>query len=141
MKQLQRNLAVLTWLRLIRVAQKISHLGAVRVQQLGLSGAQFDLLVEIAGAEGISQQVLAEKLLVTKGNISQLLAKLEQNGLVVRKPSGVTNELYLSDQAKQLVADALPQHDQFITAMMRGLSQQEQQQLYDLLRKLEHSIA
>ncbi len=135
-----RNLSVLTWLRLVRVAQKVSHAGAEHITRYGLSGALFDALAQISADEGITQQEVAEQLLVTKGNISQLLTKLEQQGLIEKRQQGHANHLYVTIKGKALLDEITPNHDAFITERMSQLSEDELRQLNDLLRKLDKRL-
>ncbi|MDP3318607.1 MAG: MarR family transcriptional regulator [Bosea sp. (in: a-proteobacteria)] len=46
-----------------------------RIRALGLSIPQFDLLSTLTEREGISQNELAERLYVTKGNVSGLVER------------------------------------------------------------------
>ena len=56
-----------------------------RLRALGLSVAQFDLLSTLTESEGITQRDLAERLYVTKGNVSGLVDRLVEAGLVDRR--------------------------------------------------------
>lgn len=132
-----RNLSVITWIRLVRVVQRISHAGTEQIERHGLSGAQFDVLAQIAAKEGQLQQDIAQELLVTKGNISQLLAKLERDKFIERRQEGRANHLFLTEKGRALVAQILPKHDAFITEHMQKLSPDELRQLLALLRKLD----
>jgi DNA-binding PadR family transcriptional regulator len=46
---------------------------------------------EVGRARGLSQQDLAATLLVTKGNVTQLLDRMQRDGLIVRCQEGRTN--------------------------------------------------
>lgn len=56
-----------------------------RLRALGLSVAQFDLLSTLTESEGITQRDLAERLYVTKGNVSGLVDRLVEAGMVDRR--------------------------------------------------------
>ena len=83
-----RDPAVLAWLRLERVHQQISRAAEACVRRSGLSLAQFDVLAQVGAFEGSSQKALAARLLVTKGNITQLLDRMEACGLLQRRQAG-----------------------------------------------------
>ena len=136
-----RNLAVLTWLRLVRVAQKVSHAGATHIAQYDLSDGLFDVLAQIGADEGLTQQELADQLLVTKGNVSQLLAKLEQRSLIEKRQEGRVKYIYLTEAGRSLVAEILPKHDAFIQQHLASLNSEELQQLHALLRKLDKHLS
>jgi DNA-binding MarR family transcriptional regulator len=105
-----------------------------------LSLAQFDVLAHVAAAEGLTQQTLADRLLVTKGNVCQLLDRMEQTHLITRRQQGRSNQLFLTPKGKDTFLSVIPALDQEIAKLLAGLSVEEQLQLADLLRKLERSI-
>jgi DNA-binding MarR family transcriptional regulator len=145
--------SVLAWLRLMRVFQKIDgasarHFEAAsaryfeswKPKQPKLSTAQFDVLAHIGAAEGITQQELAESLFVTKGNISQLLDRMERLELVKRCQEGRSNTLFLTDQGRRLYAELVPAQEALIAELFAPLSHDEQTLLLALLRKLDQSL-
>ncbi len=75
--------SVLAWLRLYRVVQKIDRAQSAYLRSWDLNTAQFDVLAHVGAHKGITQQELADSLLVTKGNISQL-ARCPHDGEVDR---------------------------------------------------------
>jgi len=142
-----RQPAVLAWLRLARVFQKIDtrserffRTHELNTEQFELNTAQFDVLAQVGAARGMTQQELADALLVTKGNISQLLSKLEQVGLIARRQEGRTNCLSLTKQGEALFQLVVPQQEALIADLLAPLSDDEQRELLRLLRKLDHGI-
>jgi DNA-binding MarR family transcriptional regulator len=133
---------VLAWLRLMRVFQKVDGASARHFQgwEPKLSTAQFDVLAHIGAAEGITQQELAESLFVTKGNISQLLDRMERLELVKRCQEGRSNTLFLTDQGRRLFAELVPAQEALIAELFAPLSHDEQTQLLALLRKLDQEL-
>ena len=73
------------WFRFMRLHQRMLIQMTARIRALGLSIPQFDLLSTLTEREGISQSELAERLYVTKGNVSGLVDRLVQAGLVERR--------------------------------------------------------
>jgi DNA-binding MarR family transcriptional regulator len=73
------------WFRVMRLHQRMLGQMTVRIRALCLSIPQFDLLSTLTEGEGISQSELAERLYVTKGNVSGLVDRLVQAGLVERR--------------------------------------------------------
>jgi len=135
-----RQPAVLAWLRLARVFQKIDMRSERFFRTHELNTAQFDVLAQVGAARGMTQQELADALLVTKGNISQLLNKLEQTGMITRQQTGRTNCLFLTEQGQALFEVVVPQQEALIADLLAPLSADEQRELLRLLRKLDHSI-
>src|SRR5689334_15111954 len=132
--------SVLAWLRLFRVFQKIDRASSAHLRTWGLSTAQFDILARVGATRGITQQELADRLLVTKGNISQLLDRLERRGLLKRCQEGRTNTLSLTEEGQQLYAQVVPAQEEMVAQHFSALTSQEVNQLLHLLRKLDRAI-
>lgn len=127
-------------MRLARVFQKVDRASAEHLRAWGLSIAQFDVIAQVGSAEGITQQELADKLLVTKGNICQLLDRMEQHGLIRRQQEGRVKHLFLTDAGTRLYQQAVPAQEAFISEQFAALAPEEQAQLLTLLRKLDHAL-
>ncbi len=132
--------ALLAWLRLARAFQKIDRASAAHLRAWDLSVAQFDALAQLGAAEGITQQELADRLLVTKGNVSQLLDRMERRGLIRRCQEGRAMRLFLTDTGRRLHAAAVPAQEALITGRFAALTPAEQRQLLGLLRKLDRAL-
>lgn len=72
------------WLAVARTTQLFQRFLSQALLPLGLEVAHYDVLANVARDEGLSQQVLARRLLVAKSNVSALLAVLERKGLIER---------------------------------------------------------
>jgi DNA-binding MarR family transcriptional regulator len=139
-----KDTGVLAWLYMMRVSDKMERLSHDNLTRFELTPAQFDVLAHLVAAEGISQQTLSEKLLVTKGNVCGLIDRLEDRGLVVRRPDPEdrrSNLLFLTPKGRELVERAVPAHEKFIIELMSTLCVEQQQQLKSLLRHLDKTIA
>jgi DNA-binding MarR family transcriptional regulator len=132
--------AVPAWMRLVRVFQKVDRASVEHLRQWDLSVAQFDVLAKIAGNQGLTQQELADRLLVTKGNVCQLLDRMEHNGLLVRQQEGRANRLFLTPTGKRLAEQVVPAQESVVTKCFSPLNADEQQQLLSLLRKLDRGL-
>jgi DNA-binding MarR family transcriptional regulator len=140
MAKVMRMTAVPAWLRLARVFQKVDRASVEHLRQWDLSVAQFDVLAQVGSAEGQTQQEVADRLLVTKGNICQLLDRLERNGLIVRRQEGRANRLFLTPKGRQLYERVVPAQEALIAESLSPLTADEQHQLLALLRKLDHAL-
>jgi DNA-binding MarR family transcriptional regulator len=127
-------------MRLMRVYHKIDRRTAQALKCWGLSVSRFDVLNQAGLREGRTQQDLADALLVTKGNIVQLLDGMESDGLLLRRRSGRTNHIYLTDRGRELRQDVLAAHEANIARELSILSPDEQQTLSGLLRKIDRSL-
>jgi DNA-binding MarR family transcriptional regulator len=135
-----RNPAVRAWVRMLRLSQKVVQPALLEMlRRLGLNPAEFDILDTLAAREGLTQQDLADTLLVTKSNMTYHLCRMEERGLVDRRAEGRKNRLYLTGEGRRLLEEALPEHEALIDERFSGLSVEERAQLDDLLKKLERS--
>ena len=73
------------WLQVVKVYQTCYSVLSQELKYLDLSVAQHDVLTAIHHEDGLSQQRLAEKLLVVKSNVTALLGRLEARGLIRRE--------------------------------------------------------
>ena len=135
-----RRPSVVAWLRLLRVNSKVERALGEHLRGWGLNNAQFDVLAHVGAAEGITQQELADSLLVTKGNVAQLLGRMEERGLILRQREGRNNRLFLTDEGRRLFAEVVPAHEDLIDEQLYALSQEERKRLHELLRKLDRAL-
>lgn len=106
----------------------------------GLTMAQFDVLAHVGVAPGLTQQELADSLLVTKGNVCQLLDRMEKSELIERRSEGRANRLFLTNVGQDLFDRIVPEHEDVIAGKFGALTPDEQSQLLSLLRKLDQSL-
>lgn len=134
------SISVFLWTRLARIRRKYERAAAEQLRSWDISLAQFDLLTTLSVSEGTTQFDLAKHLLVTQGNITQLLDKLEQRGLLTRHQEGRTKCLMLTEQGRRLLDAVMPAHILWNADQFAGLSDEEQKQLLVLLRKLDQTM-
>lgn len=132
--------SVLAWLRLCHVVQKIGRAQNNHLRAWDLNEAQFDVLAQIGASQGITQQQLADKLLVTKGNVSQLLNRMEHLGLLRRCPKQRNNALLLTEKGQELHDNVVPAIEALIAKQFSALSEAEVVNLLRLLRKLDRAL-
>ncbi len=135
-----RSQAVVAWLRLMRVQQKMERAAMEDLRRWDLSVPQFDVLAHVGAVDGITQQELAEARLTTKGNLSQILDNMESCGLIERERDGRSKRVRLSARGRALLAEALPLHEAAIAARFCALQANEQAHLRKLLRRLDKSL-
>ena len=137
----ERSIAVPAWLRLARVFQRVDRASVDVLRRWDLSVAQFDVLVQVGLREGLTQQQLADQLLVTKVNVCQLLDRMEERGLLERRQEGRANRLYLTEKGRALRAEATPAQEQLIEDVFAALPRAQQAALLASLRRHDHGLA
>ncbi|WP_424767612.1 MarR family winged helix-turn-helix transcriptional regulator [Paenibacillus sp. sgz302251] len=132
------RLGLMIWFRLSRVYSQSVRETHQHLKKWGLSAAQFDMIAQVGVHDRLTQQQLANKLFVTKGNITQLLGKLEGQGLVQREQEWKTKYVSLTEKGKELFNEVVPMQEQFQASQYNGLNQAEKKQLLELLKKIQH---
>ncbi|WP_299742474.1 MarR family winged helix-turn-helix transcriptional regulator [uncultured Rossellomorea sp.] len=132
-----KRLGLMIWFRLSRVYNHSIRRNNEHLREWGLTSAQFDILIQVGIHNEITQKELGEKLFVTKGNITQLLVKMEKLGWVQRKQDWKTKTISLTDQGQKLYDQVVPDQEDFQASQFCGLDPTEQMQLIDLLKKVQ----
>lgn len=112
------------WFRFMRLHQRMLMKMTARVRALGLSIPQFDLLSTLTEREGISQNELAERLYVTKGNVSGLVDRLVQAGLVERRAIAGDRRSYamhLTPEGRRLAEEGIKTQRDFVAQTLGKL--------------------
>jgi DNA-binding MarR family transcriptional regulator len=132
--------ALRTWVRFVRTYQALQQrLGRV-LESAGLTLPQFDVLANLGMTEGITQQELADKLLVTKGNVVGLLDRMESAGLVERRADPTdrrANRIHLTRRGRDALRQAFPAHRGVLREAMARLSAADRQALSRLLERID----
>jgi MarR family transcriptional regulator, organic hydroperoxide resistance regulator len=131
-----------TWVQLARTYLLVQRRIVRALAEHDITLAQFDVLATLHHSEGLTQQDLAEWLLVTKGNICGLLDRLERAGWVSRRADardGRTNRLHLTPDGRAKVREVLPEHDALVVRTLSVLDARERVQLREMLRRLEQA--
>ena len=117
--------AVRVWFRLLRLQTRINLSITARVREIGLSVPQCDVLTTLTEREGISQQDLAARLYVTKGNISGLIDRLEAAHLVERRSiegDRRSHAIYLTQQGRALAEQGIDVQRRFVIETLGRMS-------------------
>lgn len=112
------------------------------LEPVGIDPREFLLMRFVAASEGQSQQVLAERLGVPASRMVALVDRLEDEGLVERRPNPEDRrirELHLTGKGKGALERAGKIAIDYETQLCAGINRQEREQLIDLLQKLQVS--
>ncbi|NDI34679.1 MarR family winged helix-turn-helix transcriptional regulator [Chengkuizengella sediminis] len=135
----EKRLGLILWIRFVRFVNKNSRQSNQFLNQWNLSTAQFDVLAQIGSyTHGrLTQQELAKRMLVTKGNVTLLLKKMEDVDLIIREQEWKNKYISLTKKGEQLYNEVVPQQEQLRANQFRGLNREEQKQLLYLLKKIQ----
>lgn len=136
-KNRETKIGIILWFRLSRFYQRSNRSTNDHLKKWNLNAAQFDVLAQIGSSNIINQQDLANKLLVSKGNVTQLLKKMEQINLVGRKQEWKTKYVSLTEKGQRLYNEIVPIQEEFQASKFNALTLDEKKQLLHLLKKIE----
>ncbi len=131
------------WVELMRTVSLMEREISALVATCGLTITQFDVLATLDGLHGVTQQELAEKLLVTKGNVCGLIDRLEELGWVERKvdpEDARARRLYLTGAGRRKLQGVFPRHTREVVSRTTALSDSDAMKLRGLLLQLQQGI-
>ena len=105
----------------------------------GLNPTEFGILELLYHKGPMPLQQIGEKVLISSGNITYAVDKLEQKKLLERKPSPRDRRVIfaeLTQQGRELMEAIFPQHAEKLRAAVSGLTLDEQVEAIRLLKKL-----
>ena len=126
------------WIALARCYSTVAREVSTRVADYSLTTPQFGVLEALYHLGPLSLGELADKLLVTGGNITYVMDRLEEQELVVRDRSGPDRRVVmarLTAKGASLIEAVFPGHAAFVDELAGTLSHEEQETLRDLLKK------
>lgn len=132
------------WIALARAYATVTKSVSAKISEYGLTPAQFGVLEALLHLGPLPLGELADKLLVTGGNVTYVMDRLEKQGLVERRRSDQDRRVVtatLTPKGRELVQDVFPGHAAFIDDLMGALSAEEQEQARELLKRLGKGIA
>ena len=97
-----------------------------RLREIGVSIPQCDVLTTLTEQEGVSQQELAKRLYVTKGNISGLIDRLEEAGFVERRSTASDRRqhaIYLTKAGRQMAEKAIAVQRRWIASTLGRMTE------------------
>jgi DNA-binding MarR family transcriptional regulator len=124
---------------LARTYQAFSAYSEAQVRKMGLTPAQFDVVVTLGNQPGMSMGEIGEKTLITKGTLTGVIDRLEQKQLVEREVPADNRRsviVRLTDKGKNLFEQVFPAHIAYLKERFTQLDQSELQLLEVLLKRL-----
>lgn len=137
-----RDPGLLAWLRMLRVYTEVDRRTAELLKAYDLTVAQFDVIAQVGAHEGTTQQGLADSLMVTKGNVTQLLDRLEDRGLIERRqiPGRRGKCLFLTPEGWRLNRRVVPVQEAMISEAFSCVPVEDRQRLHTILVQLDRAL-
>jgi DNA-binding MarR family transcriptional regulator len=141
----QRGIETRVWLRMLACSNLIENELRNRLrEEFGTTLARFDVLAQIARppAEPTMSE-LSQRLMVTKGNITDVIGRLEAEQLVVRRRDHADARVlrvHLTSKGRRLVGTMVPAHNAWLAALLHEFDRDELRQLDGLLGRLRTAL-
>ena len=109
-------------------------------QEYHLSEGKFCCLIVLhQNPQGIAPSVIAQKVGVTKATISNMLMRMERDGVIYIKQAeddARKKLICLTEKGRAFMDKILPEHYLRVTKLMEKLTEEEQKELIRLLKKM-----
>ncbi|MGO4268540.1 MarR family winged helix-turn-helix transcriptional regulator [Paenibacillus sp. TAF58] len=135
----QRNDSLDLYIALSRASEWVNAHGDRDIRNHGLNRTEFGVLELLyhKGAQPIQQ--IGGKVLMSSGNITYVVDKLEKKEFVKRKTSTEDRRLIfaeITDNGKRFIEEVFPKHAEVIEKAVAGLTTEEKKIASQLLKKL-----
>lgn len=130
----ESKLRLRLWLRLLRATRAIE----VRVRERlrvehGATLPRFDVLATLARAEeGLILSELSERLMVSNGNLTGIVERLESDGLIVRRRRNGdrrTSFVSLTEEGRRVFERMAAEHERWIDELLADVEAEEAERL------------
>lgn len=133
------HLALAAHTSMIQAKESLAAAQSHQLESFGLTVSRFRVMETLLRGGPMRQSELSALLFWGQSNTHFLVSKLEEWGLVVRKPLERDKrvvEIHLTPDGEKLIAEAFPFHAMLVRAQMSVLDVREQETLCRLCRKL-----
>jgi MarR family 2-MHQ and catechol resistance regulon transcriptional repressor len=133
------DLALTMWVKLARASTTFGRLTGKDIEQYGLTQPQFGVLEMLGHLGPLTIGDIGKRMLVTAGCITVILDNLEKEGLVERVRSGEDRRVInvqLTTTGQATFKRIFRRHAKRVTELASVLTEEEQAQLSDLLKRL-----
>jgi MarR family 2-MHQ and catechol resistance regulon transcriptional repressor len=133
------DIALSMWVKLARATSTFSKLTLDDIRAYGLTQPQFGVLESLGHLGKITLGELSRKQLSSCGNITVVVDNLEKDGLVAREHCAEDRRVvyvHLTPKGEKLFGGIFKRHAACITELASVLTEDEQERLGALLKKL-----
>lgn len=138
--------ALRAWIQLTKCAKRIeSHVNRRFAEAHGTSLSRFDVLANLARCQGHAAGAteLSRMLLASQGNITRLLDRMEQDGLVRRRQDpgdGRISQVQMTPAGERLFDRLARDHEGWTDGVFADLTNGDLKRLIGLLGKLRRQL-
>jgi MarR family 2-MHQ and catechol resistance regulon transcriptional repressor len=136
--------ALKLWVVLSRAQAAVAEHARADVERHDISLAEFGALEALYHKGPLLVGELQRKVLMSSGGITYLVDRLEEKGLVERRPCETDRRAIYAEitpEGEALMDRIFPLHAASLEAAESGLTEKEKRQAVELLKKLGHRAA
>lgn len=136
----QQNLEARVWLRMLACASLVENELRERLRtEFDTTLARFDVLAQLARPPEPTMGELSQRLMVTKGSITDVIGRLEDAGLVERRrdpDDARVQRVHLTPRGRRLAGEMIPAHNEWLAQLLREFGRSDLKRLDRLLGRL-----
>ncbi|GAA6152074.1 MarR family winged helix-turn-helix transcriptional regulator [Pseudoteredinibacter isoporae] len=138
--------ALRAWLQLLKCSKRMEQMTNSHLDKTFKSSlTRFDVLANLDAMDGetVSTTKLAKSLLASKGNITRLLDRMEEDQLITRKPNREDrriSDVFLADKGREEFQRMVNDHENWVDHVFSVLSNDEEKMLIETLGKLRRHL-
>lgn len=139
MKHSTSLLDILLWVKIATTFNLMYQEIKKELSKEKLTIPQLEIIGCLVPSKGLSLNELAERLLVTGGNVTGLIDRLEREGLVVRERNEKDRRIIyakLTPKGRELWNTIMPNYQACISKLTTILNPEEKRELSRLLKKI-----
>lgn len=121
------------------IARCASQYRSVEFEEIGLNGSNHMYIFYLCRHPGVSQEHLSKLLHVNKSNVTRSLRCLEEDGFIYRCVNEKDKRnycIYPTEKAKGILPFLVEKIDKWNEIISNGLTEEESEVLYELLKKV-----
>ncbi len=139
------KLEIRLWLRLLTCSTMIERQVRARMRaRFDITLPRFDVLAQIyRSPNGLSMGELSSLLMVSNGNVTVLIDRLVQDGLVTREPAGHDRRslwVRMTPSGRAAFEAMTVEHEQWLEELLAGFAREEKQRLFGMLGKFKQAL-
>ena len=131
------------WLTIARTYHLCERAISQGVTPLGLSLAQHDVLANVVHSPGLTQQEIADRLLVARSNVSMLLSSMEKTGLLKRvrdRDDARIRRVFATQHGREIAEATLAAQAEVVRRMIAAIEQPELVAIGAAMEKVEKAL-
>ncbi|MEJ2385663.1 MAG: alpha/beta fold hydrolase [Xanthomonadales bacterium] len=140
----RQRLEAESWLAVIQAYQTCTRRYAQMLEHFGLTIPQFDVMTAVRRLrDDATPKAIADQLLVTKGNVTGLVSRLEARGVLVRRPHSTDGRSFyceLTNDGLALYREARAAAARFVGAQLAPFEDEDLARTREQMRRMREHL-